>query len=154
MALKNITTQNPEPAQKILGEEKAYLRLKNPLNSWRATLMRDKPVQSGTRREKQGQKGNAPVCPCLSLFVPACPCLSLHCPWHWLAWLVNSHWIGSKYDKSCPIYDWICPKYDEICPKYGFVQHMTGYVLNMTGFDLIMTGFVINIIEFFLNMTG
>ena len=33
--------------------------------------------QTGTSRDKQGQKGNVPVCPCL---VPASPCLSLLVP--------------------------------------------------------------------------
>ena len=48
---------------------------------------RDKKGQEGTRqgqadtsRDKQGQTGTVPFCPCLSLSVPVCPCLSLSVP--------------------------------------------------------------------------
>ena len=60
MALKDITTQNPEPAPKKSStcEEKAHLRLKNPLNSlgvtFRSLTISSKKIKTRQRSSTLG----------------------------------------------------------------------------------------------------
>ena len=66
---------------------------------------RDKQEQGRDKRDKQGQSGTFPFCPCLSLLVSVCPCLSLLvCPFMSLSVLVClclSLYVSSFAIPSC-----------------------------------------------------